>query len=102
MRGNRYCLAGLGVTSALFPKHIAVLGMLQLALGDPMAALFGHATRSVGWSRMRSGKGFFGALGCAVVLTVVRACGASSSCKGRVSFVSGYDRMGMRSQATTP
>lgn len=44
--------------------------MLQLALGDPVAALFGHATRSLGWSRVRSGKGLLGALGCAVVLTV--------------------------------
>ncbi|CAM9892671.1 unnamed protein product, partial [Hapterophycus canaliculatus] len=67
--GIMYCLAGLGVTSALFPKHIALLGMLQLALGDPVAALFGHATRSVGWSRVRSGKGVLGALGCAAVLT---------------------------------
>lgn len=44
---DRYCLAGLGITSVVFPKHIALLGMLQLALGDPVAALFGHATRSV-------------------------------------------------------
>ncbi|CAM9626568.1 unnamed protein product [Choristocarpus tenellus] len=45
--GIMYCLAGLGIASALFPKHIALLGMLQLALGDPLAALCGHATRSV-------------------------------------------------------
>lgn len=70
---GRYCLAGLGITSALFPKHIALLGMLQLALGDPVAALFGHATRSLGWSRVRSGKGLLGALGCAVVLTVANS-----------------------------
>lgn len=38
-----------------------------------MAALFGHATRSVGWSRMRSGKGLLGALGCATVLTVANS-----------------------------
>lgn len=57
----------------LFPKHIALLGMLQLALGDPVAALFGHATRSVGWSRVRSGKGVLGALGCATALTVANS-----------------------------
>lgn len=47
--------------------------MLQLALGDPVAALFGHATRSVKWSRVKSGKGLLGALGCATVLTVANA-----------------------------
>lgn len=38
-----------------------------------MAALFGHATRSVGWSRVRSGKGLLGALGCATVLTLANS-----------------------------
>lgn len=71
--GIMYCLAGLGLTSAVFPKHIALLGMLQLALGDPMAALFGHATRSVRWSRLKSGKGMLGALGCAVVMTAANS-----------------------------
>lgn len=47
--------------------------MLQLALGDPVAALFGHATRSVKWSRVKSGKGLLGALGCATVLTVANS-----------------------------
>lgn len=38
-----------------------------------MAALFGHATRSLGWSRVRSGKGLLGALGCAMVLTLANS-----------------------------
>lgn len=38
-----------------------------------MAALFGHATRSVGWSRVRSGKGLLGALGCATALTLANS-----------------------------
>ncbi|CAM9514480.1 unnamed protein product [Ectocarpus sp. 6 AP-2014] len=71
--GIMYCLAGLGITSAMFPKHIALLGMLQLALGDPVAALCGHATRSVGWSRVGTGKGLLGALGCATALTLANS-----------------------------
>ncbi|CAM9802681.1 unnamed protein product [Ectocarpus fasciculatus] len=71
--GIMYCLAGLGITSTMFPKHIALLGMLQLALGDPVAALCGHATRSVGWSRVGTGKGLLGALGCAAALTLANS-----------------------------
>lgn len=50
----RYCLAGLGLTTAFFPKHIALLGMMQLAIGDPIAALCGHATRSVRYAWYKS------------------------------------------------
>ncbi|CAM9274263.1 unnamed protein product [Ectocarpus sp. 12 AP-2014] len=82
--GIMYCLAGLGITSAMFPKHIALLGMLQLALGDPVAALCGHATRSVGWSRVGTGKGLLGALGCATALTL-----ANSFVLAKATFGSG-------------
>jgi dolichol kinase len=42
-----YCLCGVALAAGLFPKHIAILGMMQLAVGDPIAALAGYASRSI-------------------------------------------------------
>jgi dolichol kinase len=46
-----YCLCGVGLAAGLFPKHIAILGMMQLAVGDPIAALAGYASRSIKYVR---------------------------------------------------
>ncbi|CAM9293821.1 unnamed protein product [Chrysoparadoxa australica] len=67
--GIMYCLFGVAVSAQLFPKHIAILGMLQLAIGDPLAAFFGHASRKLTWARIYSNKSILGTLAFAACMT---------------------------------
>ena len=71
--GSLYYFSGVLLTSYLFPKHCATLGICQLAIADPTASYFGRATRHVYWSRINYGlgglgrnKGILGFLGGAV------------------------------------
>ena len=50
--GGFYYLSGVTLTSALFPKSCASLGICQLALADPSASFFGRQTRHIYWSRI--------------------------------------------------
>jgi len=56
--GALYYFSGVTITSYLFPKPCATLGIVQLAIADPTASYFGRATRHVYWSRI--GNGFYG------------------------------------------
>jgi len=56
--GGFYYFSGVTLTSYLFPKPCAILGICQLAVADPTASYFGRMTRHVYWSRI--GNGFFG------------------------------------------
>uniref|UniRef100_A0A6U5JUM7 Phosphatidate cytidylyltransferase n=1 Tax=Grammatophora oceanica TaxID=210454 RepID=A0A6U5JUM7_9STRA len=58
--GSLYFFVGVTVTSALFSKAAATLGIFQLAIADPSASYFGRSTRHVYWSRIESGLGGFG------------------------------------------
>lgn len=69
--GIVYCFLGLLVTAAIFPKHIALIGMLQLALGDPIAALVGHGTRQYRWARLSTNKSYLGTLAASVALSLL-------------------------------
>mmetsp|Transcript_20676 Transcript_20676/g.57421 ORF Transcript_20676/g.57421 Transcript_20676/m.57421 type:complete len:471 (-) Transcript_20676:254-1666(-) len=71
--GSLYYFSGVTLTSYLFPKSCATLGIVQLAVADPTASYFGRATRHVYWSRINNGffglgrnKGILGFLGGAV------------------------------------
>uniref|UniRef100_A0A7S4AI34 Phosphatidate cytidylyltransferase n=1 Tax=Pseudo-nitzschia australis TaxID=44445 RepID=A0A7S4AI34_9STRA len=71
--GSLYYFSGVTLTSYLFPKSCATLGIVQLAIADPSASYFGRATRHVYWSRINNGffglgrnKGILGCLGGAV------------------------------------
>lgn len=71
--GSLYYFSGVTLTSYLFPKSCATLGIVQLAIADPTASYFGRATRHVYWSRINNGffglgrnKGILGFLGGAV------------------------------------
>jgi len=71
--GSFYYFAGVTLTSYLYPKSCATLGIVQLAIADPTASFFGRATRHVYWSRIGNGifglgrnKGILGFLGGAV------------------------------------
>jgi len=68
--GSFYFFTGVTLTSFLYPKNCATLGICQLALADPSASYFGRQTRHVYWSRIENGfggigrnKGFLGFLG---------------------------------------
>lgn len=68
--GGFYYFLGVTLTSFLFPKSCASLGICQLALADPSASFFGRQTRHVYWSRIENGlfgigrnKGILGFLG---------------------------------------
>jgi dolichol kinase len=50
--GSLYYFVGVTMTSVLFSKSCATLGILQLAIADPTASYFGRATRHVYWSRI--------------------------------------------------
>lgn len=50
--GSLYYFTGVCMTSYLFPKTCATLGICQLALADPSASYFGRATRHIYWSRI--------------------------------------------------
>lgn len=56
--GSLYYFSGVLLTSYLYPKSCATLGICQLAIADPTASYFGRATRHVYWSRI--GNGFYG------------------------------------------
>jgi hypothetical protein len=43
-----YCLCGLGLAMVTLPKNAALLGAMQLAIGDPVSALVGHLSRPYG------------------------------------------------------
>jgi len=59
--GTLYYFSGVLMTSYLYTKPCATLGIIQLAIADPMASYFGRATRHVYWSRINNG--FCGGLG---------------------------------------
>jgi len=68
--GSFYYFLGVTLTSYLYPKSCASLGIMQLALADPSASFFGRQTRHIYWSRIENGfygvgrnKGFLGFLG---------------------------------------
>lgn len=58
--GSFYFFTGVTLTTALYPKPCATLGICQLALADPSASYFGRKTRHVYWSRIENGLGGFG------------------------------------------
>jgi len=59
--GTLYYSAGVLLNTYLYSKPCATLGIIQLAIADPMASYFGRATRHVYWSRINNG--FLGGLG---------------------------------------
>ena len=72
--GSLYYFSGVLLSSYVYPKPCATLGIIQLAVADPTASYFGRATRHVYWSRINNGfcwglgrnKGLLGFLGGAV------------------------------------
>lgn len=50
--GILYFFMGVTLTSALFSKPCATLGIFQLGLADPSASYFGTKTKHVYWSRI--------------------------------------------------
>ena len=55
-------MAGVTVTVAAFPKDVAVLAILYLALGDPFASTIGIRFGKLG-PRFSNGKSLIGSLG---------------------------------------
>lgn len=63
LSGMVYYMAGISITVALFPKVVAVLAVLYLALGDPFASTVGiKYGKSIG-PRFSNGKSLVGTLG---------------------------------------
>ena len=60
MSGSFYYFLGCTVTSLLYPKVPASLGILQLGLTDPAASLFGTATRHLPYFRIKDELGGMG------------------------------------------
>lgn len=58
--GSFYYFLGVTLTTYLFPKNAATLGICQLALADPSASFFGRQTRHIYWSRIENGLGGIG------------------------------------------
>jgi diacylglycerol kinase (CTP) len=70
MSGAPYYLAAAILSIAIFPQPIAVLGMLYLAFGDPIASLMGimYGDRSI---RLASGKSLVGTSAAVVTCLVI-------------------------------
>lgn len=70
MSGTPHYLAATIVALAIFPKPVAVLSVLYLACGDPIASLFGilYGDRSI---RFRNGKSLIGTLAGVITCTIV-------------------------------
>ncbi len=73
----QYLLASI-IAIAIFPKPVAVLSILYLACGDPMASLFGIRYGHLG-PRFESGKSFVGTAAGVLVCTVVTAVFVSAT-----------------------
>jgi dolichol kinase len=56
--GSFYFFAGVTLSAAMYSRTAATMGILQLAIADPMASYFGRKTRHVYWSRIENG--FYG------------------------------------------
>jgi len=75
--GMFYYVFGVVLVTALFPPAFAVLGIMQLAVGDPAASLCGRAAAAMKPKdsklrvRLLQGKSVAGTLGCAVACTAV-------------------------------
>jgi dolichol kinase len=71
----QYLLASI-LAIAIFPKPVAILSILYLACGDPMASLFGIRFGHLG-PRFSSGKSFIGTAAGVLVCALVTAIFAS-------------------------
>lgn len=72
--GIAYYTAGVAVTTLVFPKTAATIGILCLALLDPVAALFGSLLqKALPSARMRNGKSAAGFCFSAVAAVVIVA-----------------------------
>lgn len=68
--GVSYYLAATILVIGVFPKHIAILSILYLACGDPIASFFGILYGKYG-ARFRNGKTLIGTLAGVVVCSIV-------------------------------
>jgi len=62
LSGMVYYMAGITISVAAFPKRVAVLSILYLALGDPFASTLGIKYGKLG-PRFSNGKSLIGSVG---------------------------------------